>query len=148
MSEVAGRELDWNDSIEKDVAEFVLLAEGEYDFVVESFERGRHAGSDKLPPCNKAMLKIRIKATEGTVNLNHNLFLHTITEGMLSAFFASIGQKKKGETLAMNWNLVPQAMGRCKLGIRTYVKDGETRKINEIKQFLPKEAKTFQAGKF
>ena len=58
MSEME-RELDWNDEIEKD-SDFTLLPEGDYDFTVESFERGRHPGSDKLPACNKAILKLRI----------------------------------------------------------------------------------------
>ena len=54
------RELDWNDTIEKDGDEFVLLPEGDYDFEVISFERGRHPGSEKLPPCNKATLSIKL----------------------------------------------------------------------------------------
>ena len=68
------RELGWDDEIEKDGSDYVLLPEGDYDFTVESFERGRHNGSEKLPPCNKAMLKLRIDATEGTALINHNLF--------------------------------------------------------------------------
>ena len=54
MSEL-GRELDWDDSIEKD-SDYVLLPEGDYEFVVESVERARHPGSDKIPPCNKAIV--------------------------------------------------------------------------------------------
>ena len=87
------RELGWDDEIEKDSEDFLLLPEGDYDFVVESFERGRHNGSEKLPACNKAMLKLRIDTPDGTALINHNLFLHTKTEGMISAFFTSIGQK-------------------------------------------------------
>jgi len=115
------RELQWDDIIEKDAGEFTLLPEGDYDFMVESFDRARHNGSDKLPPCSKAVLKLRIEAPQGTVVLTHNLFLHTITEGMLSAFFASIGQKKKGEPLRMDWNRVPGSTGRAKIGIRDYM---------------------------
>ena len=77
-------ELGWDDTITKDSNEFILLPEGEYNFTVESFDRGRHNGSEKLPPCNKAILKIRISSPQGEVTLTHNLFLHTITEGMLS----------------------------------------------------------------
>ena len=91
------RELDWNDTIEKDSSDFITLPEGDYDFTVDSFDRARHNGSEKLPPCNKAVLKIRIDDPAGTVIVTHNLFLHTRTEGMLSAFFSSIGQKRKGE---------------------------------------------------
>lgn len=133
------RELGWDDTIQKDQNEFIVLPEGDYDFTVESYDRGRHNGSEKLPPCNKAILKIRVEGTEGEITVTHNLFLHTITEGMLSAFFASIGQKKKGEPLRMNWAMVPGSKGRLKLGVHTYEKDGETRKINEIKRFYPKE---------
>ncbi len=119
------RELDWNDTIEKDSSDFITLPEGDYDFMVESFDRARHNGSDNLPPCNKAILKIRIDDPAGTVIVTHNLFLHTKVEGLISAFFSSIGQKKKGEQLRMNWALVPGARGRLKLGIRKYQKDGE-----------------------
>ncbi len=143
------RELDWNDTIEKDSSDFITLPEGDYDFMVESFDRARHNGSDNLPPCNKAILKIRIDDPAGTVIVTHNLFLHTKVEGLISAFFSSIGQKKKGEQLRMNWALVPGARGRLKLGIRKYQKDGEDRTINEIKKFYPKEVTpSFTPGKF
>lgn len=142
------RELGWDDSIQKDNMEFITLPEGDYDFTVESFDRGRHNGSEKLPPCNKAILKIRIDAPEGEVYINHNLFLHSRVEGLLSAFFTSIGLKKKGEPLRMNWQAVPGCKGRLKLGIRHYQKDGEDRTINEVKQFYPKETSKYTAGKF
>lgn len=143
------KELGWEDEITKDGNEFEILPEGDYDFVVESFERGRHNGSEKLPPCNKAILKLRIEAADGRKALvTHNLFLHTRTEGMLSAFFASIGQKKKGEPIKMNWSKVPGSTGRLKLGIHEYQKDGENRKNNDVKRFYPKEAKAYKAGDF
>lgn len=148
MSEL-DRELGWDDEIEKDSGDFLLLPEGDYDFVVESFERGRHNGSEKLPACNKAMLKLRIDTPDGTALINHNLFLHTKTEGMISAFFTSIGQKKKGEKIKMNWNAVIGAKGRCKVDIREWIgTDGEKRQSNEIKRFYPFEEKKFEAGKF
>ena len=147
MSEME-RELDWNDEIEKD-SDFTLLPEGDYDFTVESFERGRHPGSDKLPACNKAILKLRIDSNEGSTILTHNLFLHTKTEGMISAFFTAIGQKKKGEKVKMNWNAVIGAKGRCKLSIRSWKgNDGEEHQSNEIKKFYEKEEKQFKAGEF
>lgn len=154
MENMNDRELDWNDTIEKDANEYILLQEGDYDFTVESFERARHMGSEKLPPCNKAVLKLRVDSEQGTAYINHNLFLHTITEGMLSAFFASIGQKKKGEPLRMDWGRVPGSTGRVKVGIHTYKnKDGEERKSNEVKRFYPKESTgqatpAYKAGDF
>lgn len=56
------RELDWDDEIEKDGPEFTMLPEGDYDFTVTGFDRERHPGSAKLPPCNKAVVHIRVDA--------------------------------------------------------------------------------------
>lgn len=143
MSEI-GRELAWDDSIEKE-NDYVVLPEGDYDFVVESIERTRHPGSDKIPPCLKAIVKLRIDSEYGTAIVNHNLFLHTNMEGMLSAFFIGIGQKKKGERLEhMNWSAVPGSMGRVHVKPRQY--NGND--YNEIKKFYPKEVKQFKAGEF
>lgn len=150
MENQMDRELQWDDTIEKESSDFVLLPEGDYNFVVDSFERGRHGGSEKLPSCNKAILKLRVESDKGTALITHNLFLHTKTEGLLSAFFESIGQKKKGEKMVMNWSHVLGATGRAKVGIHTYVnKDGEERQSNDIKKFYPKEDKpAFTAGTF
>jgi len=149
MADYIDRELDWGDSIEKE-SDFTLLKEGDYNFTVETFERARHPGSDKLPPCNKAIVHIHIDSPEGAATIKHNLFLHTKCEGMLSAFFESIGQKKKGERITMNWNMVPGSTGRCKVTVRNYKnKDGEDRQSNQISRFYPKEDRpAFTAGSF
>lgn len=132
------RELGWDDELEKDSSDWELLPAGDYDFTVTGFERGRHPGSAKLPACNKAIVDIYIQAPDGvSTTIKHNLFLHTKTEGMLSAFFCAIGQKKKGEKLPrMDWQKVIGAKGRCKVGVRDWTnKDGEARQSNEIKKF-------------
>ena len=99
MSNELGRELGWDEEIENDGPDFVLLPAGDYDFEVVDFERGRHNGSEKLPPCNKAIVHIRIEGKEGVSIIRHQLFLHTITEGMLCAFFVGIGQRQRGERI-------------------------------------------------
>lgn len=136
MSEfVEERELGWDDQIENDGPDFILLPAGDYDFVVTEFERQRHNGSEKLPPCNKAVVSLKFETPEGTTTIKHNLFLHTKTEGMLCSFFTGIGQRKKGEKLTMNWNNVVGSTGRAKVSVRTYKnKDGEERTINDIKK--------------
>lgn len=147
------REFSWNDKIEKE-SDFVLLPEGEYDFSVKSFARGRHNGSEKLPPCNKAILKIEVTNGVDSTTIEHNLFLHSKCEGLLSAFFISIGQKKHGEPLRMNWNAVTGARGRCKLCIDKWKgKDGNEMESNKIKKFLEPSANhttqtTFTPGAF
>lgn len=147
------RAFEWNDTIQND-SSFTLLPAGDYDFEVESFERARHTPgpNSKLPPCNKAVLKIRVGTTGESTTVTHNLFLHSRCEGMLCEFFTAIGQRRHGEQLQMNWNLVTGARGRCKVGVREYTKqDGSIGQANEIKKFYEPSAKpmnTYQAGKF
>lgn len=146
MSIMNGYELDWNSPIENDGPDFVVLPEGDYDFEVTAFERGRHAGSEKLPPCNKAIVHIKIEGPEGISTIRHNLFLHSITEGMLCAFFTGIGQRKKGEKVTMNWNAVVGAKGRAKVGIRKWTnEEGKEFTSNEIKKFYEPEQNTQQS---
>jgi hypothetical protein len=134
------RELGWDDEIEKEGGNFVLLPPGDYNFTVAKFERGRFQGSDKMPPCNQAKLDLTIHSPEhGDITIFHNLMLHTKTEGFLSNFFAGIGQKKKGERLRMNWNLVTGAKGRCKVIQNKYMSKGEERVNNQIDTFHPYE---------
>lgn len=134
------KEFGWDDEIEKDSDEWVLLPEGDYNFTVTAFERGRHQGSDKLPPCNKATLTLKVEGPEGSTTITHNLFLHSKTEGMLSAFFCAIGQKKHGEKLRMNWQNVIGAKGRCKVYVDKWAgRDGEEKQSNKIKRFYDPE---------
>ena len=139
MADIIDRELAWDDEIEKD-SDFVLIPEGDYNFTVAGFERGRHDGSEKLPPCPKAIVKLRVELPDGTTQeLNHNLFLHSKCEGLLSAFFVGIGQKKHGEKLRMNWNNIIGARGRCKIAVRHWKSDKGEGDSNEIKKFYEPE---------
>ena len=148
------KELDWNDTIENDSADFILLPAGEYEFTVKSFERARHPGSEKLPACNKAVLSLEITNPEGPVTLKHNLFLHTKVEGLLCAFFTCIGQRKHGEKLSMDWNKVIGAKGRCEIYVDKWKNDkGVEMSSNKIKKFIePKEnaspTSTYTPGAF
>jgi len=143
MAEVFDREFAWDDEIEKD-SDFVIIPEGDYTFTVSGFERGRHEGSEKLPPCPKAIVKLRVDMPDGTTQeLTHNLFLHSKCEGLLSAFFVGIGQKKHGEKLRMNWNNIIGARGRCKINVRHWKNDKGEGDSNDIKKFYdPADAST------
>jgi len=144
------RELGWDDEIEKDGGDFIVLPAGDYNFTVMKFERGRFTGSDKMPACNQAKLEIAVHSPEhGDVIVFNNLLLHTKTEGLLSNFFAGIGQKKKGEKLKMNWSAVTGAKGKLKLEINKFKgRDGEDRINNQIRSFYPYDENTPQPGGF
>ena len=70
-----------------------------------------------------AKLTLRIfGGAKGDTTVTHRLYLHTRTQGLLGAFFESIGQ--------------------CKRGIHEYTKQsgpnaGETGQSNEVTRFLP-----------
>lgn len=134
-----GRAYDWNDTIgvEEQGSEYVVLPEGDYNFVVKSFERGRHEGSEKLPPCNKAVLSIEVSDGTNRTTIRHNLFLHSKCAGMLCEFFGAIGQHKHGEQLRMDWSRVVGSSGRCKVIVDSFTsrKTGEILKNNKIRRF-------------
>lgn len=132
------REFSWDDTITKD-DEYVLLPEGNYAYTISKLERGRHAGSTKLPPCAKAILTVLIDGGElGSATITHNIFLHSKCEGIISQFFTSVGLKKHGEPLKMEWNKVVGKTGVCHVFIDEWTNDkGETRQSNKIKRFLP-----------
>lgn len=137
MTQNQERELGWEDEIEKDGGDFILLPDGDYFFTVSKFERGRFAGSAKMPACNQAKLELSVHSQEhGDVTIFHTLLLHTKTEGFLSNFFTGIGQKKKGEKLRMNWNTVIGSKGKLKLKINKFIgNDGQEKTNNEVKTF-------------
>lgn len=144
MSEnIEERELSWDDQIENDGPDFILLPAGDYYFVVTEYERQRHAGSEKLPPCNKAVVSLKFETPEGSTTIKHNLFLHTKTEGMICSFFTAIGLRKKGEKFTMDFNAAVGMTGRAKVSVRKWTNEsGEEKTFNDIKKFYePDESK-------
>ena len=136
-------EMGWDDTITEDGQQFQVLPEGDYDFIVSSFERARHSGSEKIPPCNKAVLNLMINTQEGSVVVKTDLLLYRSLEWRISSFFRSIGQKKHGERLQMDWSKVNGASGRVHLKVREYVdKWNTTRKKNEVGYFIDPEDST------
>jgi len=145
---MADRAFDWEDTIEND-SSFTLLPEGVYPFTVVSFERGEHAGSDKIPPCKKVVLTIELDGGAlGTTEITENLFLHSRQEWKLCQFFTAIGQRKKGEQMRMNWQAVPGAKGWAEVVVNKYKnRDGEDRQNNRVGKYLdPAEVRPAQAA--
>lgn len=141
------RELGWDDEIQKD-NEFITLEEGDYDFVISHYERARHNGSEKLPPCNKALVFFKVIAPNGQeATIQEGYILHTKMEWKLSELFCGVGLKKKGEKLKMNWGALPGLKGRAQISLDADTKNPD-RKYNHIKKIYPFEEKQFKAGEF
>lgn len=152
MAETIERELGWDDEIEHDGnGGYLLVPAGDYDFTVQGFERGRYSGSAKIPACNQATLKLEIATSQGTAIVLCNLFLHSNAEWKLCEFFTSIGQRKHGEKLKMDWQKVQGARGRCKINIRKWVNDkGDEIQSSQVAEFYEptKAAPAFTPGAF
>lgn len=111
-----GEAFDWGAEISDEGGDYPVLEPGDYNFTVESFQRKRFNGSDKMCACNQVVLKLRIDCPEGVV-VEDNLFLNRKTEWKVSQFFLAIGQKQPGVPLRPNWDALPGSRGRCKLYI-------------------------------
>ena len=130
------RELGWDDEIQRDGSPFQVLPEGDYLFSVTKFERARHNGSEKIPPCNKAVLTLALRGKEGSGDVQANLFLHSKFEWKLCQFFTAIGQRRHGEAVRMNWGAVTGSSGYCHVGVRKWTdRDGKERESNEVTEF-------------
>ncbi|MHC4195961.1 MAG: hypothetical protein ACYSQZ_08480, partial [Planctomycetota bacterium] len=115
-----------------------------YPFTIHHMERGRHTGSDRLPPCNKATVFIEFDGGPqlGITTVKHQLFLHTKVTGLLAQFFRAIGLRKHGDPLVLNWNAIPGRKGYAKLGKRKH----EDRWYPKVKEFLDPEDRPVQAA--
>lgn len=124
--------LDWDDEILDD-GEFTLLEAGDYDFEVTSFERS-YTKKDNAP---MAVLKLKVTDDGGaSTTITERIVLKRSAEWKLSQFFRSIGQKKHGEKLKMDWNRVLGATGRCEIEVDTYTaNNGKEQKNNRVKRF-------------
>lgn len=149
--------LDWDDVIENDSA-FVLLPEGDYEFTVASFNRGEFSpkrADSKVPACKCAELTLNITdpSTGAVATLEDRLFMLKKFEWKLCQFFTSIGQRKHGEQLKMNWATVPGSKGRIRIKVDKYTdKDGQQRNKNIIDMYLepaaPQAKPSWTAGRF
>ena len=134
------REFGWDDEIQRDDSPFQVLPEGDYNFTVKKFERARHSGSEKIPACNKAILTVTVSSAEASGDVQTSLFLHSKFEWKLCQFFTSIGQRKHGEAMRMNWGAVPGASGVCHVGVRKWIgNDNKEHESNEITEFYDPE---------
>lgn len=145
-----GSALDWNSEISQE-SEFELLPAGTYDFTVEDMQRGEFPGSQKMSRCYKADLTLRVSNPETgkSGKVYDTLYLNSKAEWKLSQFFISIGQKKHGEALKMNWGTVIGSSGKLELTVNKYrsSQTGEERENNKVGKYLePAAERTWAPG--
>ena len=138
--------LDWDAAIEDDGLEFITLEEGDYNFTVTGFERGRFPGGSKIPACNKAAITLQGKTDEGVAVIKTDLILYKTLEWKLASFFRCIGLKKHGERVQIDWNSIVGRQGRAHFKTRTYKdQNGDDRQVNDVDRFYDWDDKYFPA---
>lgn len=128
---------DWDDEIEVE-SEFTTLDPGDYDFEIINFERGNYDGSDNIPPCKMAIVTFRVTDGKESNTIMERYYLCSKVEWKLSELFKSVGLKKSGEKVKMQWSKLVGSKGRCKVKIDEY----SGKKYNHIdKLYAPGSAK-------
>lgn len=118
----------WDDSVQDIDEGFVVFEPGDYKFEVTQLEKGYFNGSEKMPACPMATVKLAVINDEGQkCFVDNRLFLSKSHLYRLKKFFVAIGLAKEGNsggTINFDWNKVVGSTGWLRLGKREY--DGNT----------------------
>lgn len=148
--------MDLDERVKDDSSfDFVLLEPGVYPFEVAKVENEYFNGSEKVPPCPKVNVSLRIALPDGSST--------TVRDGILcycegrdaegnayggnvwriSEFFRAIGGKRHGESAETNWSpdYLVGKKGMVKIGNRTYTatrgaNKGKEMQSNEVVNYL------------
>ena len=126
-----------NDILDTDGNDYILIPTGEQIFTVTHKEFDQYPGSANLPPCEKVIITLAVDMETGRGYARVDIPLCTSMKWKLAAFFRSIGLKKHGEAMKMDWNLVEGRQGAAIFETREYqTRSGQTRTINSVASFL------------
>ena len=113
--------------------EYVLLAPGEYAFMVDSVDFGDYNGSTKIPACGMVTVNIHVDTEQGRAFLRNNFYVCKQCAGLIAAFFKSIGELKDGQkTFTPDWDNLKGKTGLVKTSQREY--NGEM--YNQVDRFI------------
>ena len=134
---------DLNGSVEMvQETQFVTAPAGEYEYRLGEVNIGKYnppVESGKTG-CFTLKIKLSVQTPQGPASFTDTIFLRESTAWLLSAFLRSCGAvtpQDKSFSLTNAQHLAGMT-GTAKIGIRTYMKDGEEKTTNEVKKWLPK----------
>jgi len=134
---------NWDSEIKNDGGEFKLLEPGVYPFRVKKLTKDYYNGGKTVPPCPKASLLLHVGYGAEASDVTDGLLLDDSLEWKLCQFFTCIGMRKHGEALRMDWDAVEGKTGWVEIEHRDYIKDGETKKANQVVKYIdPQDAPT------
>lgn len=121
---------------EADSGGFVILKPGVYPFSIEEpVVRERFSGSEKMPPCWKATVKLVTDGGEqGKATVFYSLFLTKNQSWKIKQLFVGLGLVDKDDkNFTPPWNKIVGCTGAVETDRRTY--NGNT--YNDVKRILP-----------
>lgn len=143
---------DWDEEVQTSDSGFYVFPEGDYDFKVVDFERGR-VKSGKNAGANQAIYTLRISDTSG--NSSEERYFIPLVDSLrwkATKFFKSVGaiaaDQPSGETVRFPWGEVVGMSGRCHVKPRDWTgDDGTERQSNEVTAcLLPDEVVPTKGG--
>lgn len=107
------RELAWDEVIDdgEGYPERVVFEPGDYDFTVKSFERGKAKDTGR----NMAILDLEVTDGSKKSVVRDWIVLTNKTYWKAANYFRSVGMKKHGEDIKMDWKGSIGKTGRCTL---------------------------------
>lgn len=131
----------WDDEVQASDSGFMVFPEGDYDFKVVDFERGR-VKNGKNAGANQAIYTLRIMDTTGGSS-EEKYFIPLVDSLRWKAtkFFKSIGaipaDTESGQNVRFPWSNVVGMIGRCHVKPRKWTgDDGEDHDANEVTAML------------
>lgn len=114
--------------------ESALLPPGEYPFEVKRLVKERFAGSDKVPPCPRAVLQLEVDGGElGKATVFERILLYGKSGWKIATLFASLGFPTDPATghRVVDWSAVEGRRGTARFKVREY--NGS--RYNEVDRF-------------
>lgn len=137
MAQNNGYELDWDSTISADEQQYVVLPEGDYNFMVDHIDRS-YVGesSERYAGAKMAVVYLNIEVPgQDSVQLKENFILHSNFAWKIGSLLVSTGLKKKGEDIGGNyWQKLPGTRGRCRV-TQTAGKKNPDQKFNNVAKF-------------
>lgn len=137
--------LDWDSEYEDNGSGFILLDPGYYPFTVDKLEKEYYEGSEKVPPCPRASLTLKIQLVDGReTSVFDSILLYSGGTWRVNRFFEALGFQKEPsladpDKLIMkpHWGEVIGKQGWVKIKNRSYTtKNGEDRTTNDIDEYV------------
>jgi hypothetical protein len=127
--------IDYDGTISHD-SEFTTLPENEeVTFTVTEIEKGRNSDGTK-PQVKAKLLCVSING-KGQTTITDYITMTRKSEWKLCELFISLGMRKHGEPLKLNWDIVGKT-GRAVVMVDKYTNrtTGEEKTSNKIKKYL------------